>query len=52
MRNVPFFEHLGWTCIGDPIVHYGQPHQIMAASLAAATYPIDRSLTTKDIVHA
>lgn len=52
MRNVPFFEHLGWTRIGDPVVHYGQPHQIMAASLAAATYPIDRSLTMKDVVHA
>lgn len=52
MQNVGFFEHLGWSAIGEPILHYGQPHQIMAASLAAATYPVDRSHSIRDIVHA
>ena len=52
LQNVAFFEHLGWRCVGEPVVHYGEPHQIMAASLAAAAYPTDRSPTIKDIVHA
>jgi len=52
LQNVRFFEHLGWTAMGEPICHYGEPHQIMSASLAAATYPIDRSHALRDIVHA
>ncbi|GAC1354438.1 MAG: GNAT family N-acetyltransferase [Herpetosiphon sp.] len=52
LQNVRFFEQLGWTAINEPLLHYGEPHQIMAASLAAATYPIDRSLVIRELVHA
>jgi putative N-acetyltransferase (TIGR04045 family) len=34
-QNVRFFRRLGWQVIGDPVPHHGQPHQLMAASLAA-----------------
>ena len=33
-QNVRFFRRLGWQTIGDPVLHYGQPHQLMAAALA------------------
>jgi hypothetical protein len=26
---------LGWRCVGEPVDHFGQPHQLMQASLAA-----------------
>lgn len=35
MQNVRFFERLGWRKIGEPMPHYGQPHQLMEANLAA-----------------
>ena len=36
VQNVRFFERLGWQKVGEPELHYGQPHQLMQASLAAA----------------
>jgi putative N-acetyltransferase (TIGR04045 family) len=36
LQNVRFFERLGWQCVGEPADHFGQPHQMMQASLAAA----------------
>ncbi|MDX1522228.1 MAG: GNAT family N-acetyltransferase [Anaerolineae bacterium] len=36
LQNVRFFERLGWRCVGEPVEHFGQPHQLMQASLAAA----------------
>jgi putative N-acetyltransferase (TIGR04045 family) len=36
LQNVRFFERLGWQKVGEPVLHFGQPHQIMQASLAAA----------------
>jgi putative N-acetyltransferase (TIGR04045 family) len=36
LQNVRFFERLGWHCIGEPVDHFGQPHQMMQASLATA----------------
>jgi putative N-acetyltransferase (TIGR04045 family) len=36
LQNVPFFMHLNWTPIGEQVLYHGQPHQLMAASLAAA----------------
>jgi putative N-acetyltransferase (TIGR04045 family) len=35
-QNVRFFQRLGWRVIGEPVLHHGQPHQLMQASLAAA----------------
>ncbi len=35
LQNVRFFERLGWQQIGEPVLHFGQPHQLMQASLAA-----------------
>jgi|SoiMethySBSTD1v2_1073268.scaffolds.fasta_scaffold881914_2 putative N-acetyltransferase (TIGR04045 family) len=35
-QNVRFFQRLGWREIGEPVIHHGQPHQLMQASLAAA----------------
>lgn len=35
LQNVRFFERLGWTRVGEPVLHCGQPHQIMEANLAA-----------------
>jgi len=35
LQNVRFFERLGWQIVGEPVIHFGQPHQIMQASLAA-----------------
>ena len=37
-QNVPFFERLEWRAIGDLTLHHGHPHQLMAASLAAARF--------------
>lgn len=34
LQNVRFFERLGWQKVGEPVIHCGQPHQIMQASLA------------------
>ncbi len=45
LQNVRFFERLGWKCVGEPEEHFGQPHQMMQASLAAAK-------TTKKIVQS
>lgn len=36
MQNVRFFQRLGWQSIGEPVIHVGQPHQLMQASLAVA----------------
>jgi putative N-acetyltransferase (TIGR04045 family) len=36
LQNVRFFERLGWSQVGEPTMHCGQPHQLMQASLAAA----------------
>lgn len=36
LQNVRFFERLGWQKVGEPALHFGQPHQVMQASLAAA----------------
>lgn len=36
LQNIRFFERLGWHCVGEPVDHFGQPHQMMQASLAAA----------------
>lgn len=36
LQNVPFFERLGWSKVGEPTLHFGQPHQMMQASLADA----------------
>ncbi len=35
LQNVRFFQRLGWCCIGEPVLHYGQPHQLMEANLSA-----------------
>lgn len=35
MQNVRFFERLGWSKIGEPVLHCDQPHQLMEANLAA-----------------
>lgn len=36
-QNVRFFERLGWQKVGEPMLHCGQPHQLMQASLAGAS---------------
>ena len=36
LQNVQFFERLGWSKVGEPVMHCEQLHQIMQASLAAA----------------
>lgn len=38
LQNVRFFERLGWQKVGQPVLHHGQPHQTMQASLAAAKH--------------
>lgn len=38
VQNVRFFQRLGWSAQGEPVAHRGRPHQLMAASLAAAPY--------------
>ena len=40
LQNVRFFERLDWRAQGEPVIHCGEPHQVMAASLAAAPYTI------------
>ena len=42
LQNVRFFERLGWRAQGEPVIHCGEPHQVMAASLAAAPHTIHR----------
>lgn len=37
-QNVRFFERLRWRMVGEPIMHCGQPHQMMEASLAGAMH--------------
>lgn len=39
LQNVRFFQRLGWQPVGEPVIHCGQPHQTMQASLAAAKQP-------------
>lgn len=34
-RNVPFFEHLGWSVTGDQEIYVGVPHIPMAIDLSA-----------------
>lgn len=53
MQNVRFFERLGWQCVGQPEIHFDQPHQLMQASLAAAKKTAKiRSLSEAQPVHA
>lgn len=33
LTNVPFFEHLGWSRVGDPVGYVGLPHQQMDIAL-------------------
>src|SRR5262245_41751978 len=42
LQNVRFFQRLGWRALGEPVIHCGAPHQVMAASLAAAGDAIQR----------
>jgi putative N-acetyltransferase (TIGR04045 family) len=35
LQNVSFFQRLGWSPVGEPVLHCGQPHQVMEANLAA-----------------
>jgi putative N-acetyltransferase (TIGR04045 family) len=35
LQNVRFFERLGWQKVGEPVLHFGELHQEMQASLAA-----------------
>lgn len=32
--NVRFFEHLGWTAVGEPELYVGEPHQQMSIKLS------------------
>lgn len=34
LQNVNFFKRLAWSPIGEHVLYHGQPHQLMAASLA------------------
>jgi len=34
LANVPFFEHLGWCRVGDPVEYVGLPHQQMDIALS------------------
>jgi putative N-acetyltransferase (TIGR04045 family) len=36
LQNLRFFERLGWRALGEPTLHCGELHQLMAASLAAS----------------
>jgi putative N-acetyltransferase (TIGR04045 family) len=44
VQNRRFFQRLNWTPIGEPVLQYGQPHQLMSASLAAAPWREERPL--------
>lgn len=33
LANVTIFQHLGWTCVGEPELYVGQPHQQMSIRL-------------------
>jgi putative N-acetyltransferase (TIGR04045 family) len=37
LQNVRFFQRLGWHAQGEPVIHCGAPHLLMAASLAKAS---------------
>jgi putative N-acetyltransferase (TIGR04045 family) len=37
LQNIPFFERLGWKKVGEPVIHCGQPHQTMQASMKHAS---------------
>jgi putative N-acetyltransferase (TIGR04045 family) len=53
LPNVRFFARLGWHAIGHPVLHYGQLHQTMAASLAATRQNTDqRALEAGQVAHA
>lgn len=53
IQNVRFFERLGWRAVGQPVLHYGEPHQTMAAALAAARPTGDHStLEFEQVAHA
>ena len=36
-RNVAFFGHLGWSCIGDEAIYRGASHQEMTIPLSGAS---------------
>lgn len=36
LQNVRFFERLGWRTVGEPVLHHGQPHQVMEAGFSVA----------------
>lgn len=50
MQNVRFFQRLGWRNIGEPTLHYGQPHQLMEADLSAQLWRETRR--EAQLVHA
>jgi putative N-acetyltransferase (TIGR04045 family) len=33
VANTRFFEHLGWSTVGEPELYFGQPHQQMTIDL-------------------
>jgi putative N-acetyltransferase (TIGR04045 family) len=37
LQNVRFFQRLGWRIQGEPVIHCGAPHLLMAASLAKSS---------------
>lgn len=48
-QNVHYFERLRWRKVGDVVVYSGRPHQLMAASLAAADYPVRETVTEEHV---
>lgn len=39
LPNVPFFEHLGWSAVGDPKPFVGVEHQLMSIELRPRRAP-------------
>ena len=51
-QNVRFFQRLGWRVIGGLVLHQGQPHQLMQASLAAAQPHIEQpTIAIQQVAH-
>ncbi len=51
LQNVRFFERLGWVKVGEPVLHCGQPHQVMEANLAARLW-LKNSQAEAQLAHA
>jgi putative N-acetyltransferase (TIGR04045 family) len=51
LQNVRFFQRLGWHKVGEPVLHCGQPHQIMEANLAARLW-LDEPQPETQLAHA